>query len=84
MNKYLVFIQRKSTFQGDAIPAHREYLQTLRQEGTLVMAGGFIDQTGGAYLVQAENIDRARQLVQQDPMFVENECIYQVKEWNAQ
>lgn len=84
MNKYLVFIQRKSTFQGDAIPSHREYLQNLRQEGTLVKAGAFVDQTGGAYLIQAENIDHARQVVQQDPMFVENECIYKVKEWNAQ
>jgi uncharacterized protein YciI len=48
------------------------------------MAGGFLDQSGGAYLIQAENIDDARQVVQKDPMFLENECIYKVKEWNAQ
>lgn len=84
MNKYLIFIKRKNTFQGDAIPAHREFLQKLRAEGVLVMAAGFVDQTGGAYLIQEENIDNARRRVQKDPMYIENECIYDVKEWNAQ
>jgi uncharacterized protein YciI len=84
MNRYLVFIQRKPAFQGNALPSHRAYLQTLRENGSLVMAGAFNDQTGGAYLIQAENLDKAQQIVQQDPMYLENECTYHVKEWNAQ
>ncbi len=45
------------------------------------LAGGFADQSGGAYLISADHLEGALDIVQQDPMYVENECVYKVKEW---
>lgn len=84
MKKILVFIQRKPTFTGNSIAGHRGFLQTLREGGILFLAGGFADQSGGAYVIQAETIKEANEIVHKDPMFQENECVYQLKEWNVQ
>ncbi|TBL78540.1 YciI family protein [Paenibacillus thalictri] len=84
MKTFLVFIQRKPGFTGASIPGHREHLTQLREQDRIVLAGGFPDQTGGAYVVKAEDHEAAAKLVELDPMFAENECVYVVKEWNAQ
>ncbi|USG64337.1 YciI family protein [Brevibacillus ruminantium] len=84
MKKFLVFIERKSDFSGTSIPDHRSYLQELREGGSLVSAGGFPDQTGGAYVLQAETLEEAAAIVHQDPMYLEGQCLYQIKEWNVQ
>lgn len=83
MKKYLVFIERKETFTGNSIPEHRIFLQNLRESKVLVYAGGFSDQSGGAYIVQAANLEQALETVQKDPMYQEGACIYKVKEWIA-
>lgn len=84
MNKYLVYIQRKQGFSGESIPGHRKFIQSARDQGILLSAGGFPDQTGGAYVIQAETFDHAAELIKEDPMFTENECVYTIKEWNVQ
>ncbi|MCM3726653.1 YciI family protein [Neobacillus cucumis] len=83
MKKYLVLIERKPSFTGDFIQGHREFLQNLREVQTLITAGGFEDQTGGAYVLQANSLEEARMVVKNDPMNHENESVYKVKEWNA-
>ncbi|MED1951806.1 YciI family protein [Brevibacillus centrosporus] len=84
MKKFLVWIERKSTFSGDSIPAHRLFLQGLREENLLFLAGGFPDQTGGAYVLLADSLDTATAIRNKDPMYVEGACTYQIKERNAQ
>ncbi len=83
LKKYLVFIERKETFAGNSIPEHRNFIQTLRERQVLITAGGFADQSGGAYLISADTLEEALAIVHQDPMYVENECLYKVKEWLA-
>ncbi|MFD0828271.1 YciI family protein [Neobacillus sp. M.A.Huq-85] len=83
MKKYLVLIERKPSFTGDYIQVHREFLQSLREQQLLIIAGGFEDQTGGAYVVTADSLEEAKSLVNKDPMNQENESVYTVKEWNA-
>ena len=83
MKKYLVLIERKPSFTGNFIQGHREFLQNLREVQTLISAGGFEDQTGGAYVLQANSLEEARMVVKNDPMNQENESVYRVKEWNA-
>lgn len=83
MKKYLVFIERKETFTGNSIPEHRTFIQNLRVSEALISAGGFSDQSGGAYIVQADNLDQALEMVQKDPMYQEGACTYKVKEWLA-
>ncbi|HWO96217.1 MAG TPA: YciI family protein [Bacillus sp. (in: firmicutes)] len=83
MKKFLVLIERKPSFTGDLIQGHREFLQNLRETQTLMSAGGFEDQTGGAYVIQAASLEKAKNIVDQDPMNQANESVYTVKEWNA-
>ncbi|WP_078412147.1 YciI family protein [Priestia abyssalis] len=83
MKKFLVLIERKPSFTGDLIQGHREFLQNLRETQTLMTAGGFGDQTGGAYVLQAASLEGARNIVEKDPMNQENEAVYTIKEWNA-
>lgn len=84
MKKFLVFIERKPGFSGNSIPEHRNFIQGLREKSILVSAGGFNDQTGGAYILQTDSYENAVRIINEDPMFIENECIYTIKEWNVQ
>ncbi|MBI0578766.1 hypothetical protein IEC97_15485 [Neobacillus cucumis] len=83
MKKYLVLIERKPSFTGSYIQGHREFLQSLREQQLLIIAGGFEDQTGGAYAVIADSLEEVQNLVSKDPMNKENESVYTIKEWNA-
>jgi uncharacterized protein len=83
LKKYLVYITRKESFSGNLISAHRDFLNKLRESGQLLLAGGFTDQTGGAYILQCDSYKEAENIILQDPMNHENETIYQLKEWNA-
>lgn len=49
----------------------------------LDMAGGFADQTGGAYILKSASIEAADSLIANDPMNQEKECTYTIKEWNV-
>lgn len=84
MKKFLVFIERKPSFSGNSIPEHRNFIQSLREKKILVSAGGFNDQTGGAYVLQTDSLENAVQIMKEDPMYIENECVYSIKEWNVQ
>ncbi|MGJ9386016.1 YciI family protein [Salipaludibacillus sp. CF4.18] len=83
MNTYIVWIERKENFTGNAIPGHREFLKGLKKSDKLILAGGFLDQTGGAYVLKALSIVKAKEIVSADPMNQNDECIYNVKEWNV-
>lgn len=84
MKQFLVIIERKPSFTGNSIQAHREFLNKLRNDNVLKVSGGFEDQTGGAYVIQTASLDEAATIVNQDPMKVENDAIYKIKEWNVQ
>lgn len=83
MKKFLVVIERKPSFTGNSIQGHREFLQELTRNEVLVMAGGFTNQTGGAYVLTSPSLEAAMTLVGNDPMNQEGECIYTIKEWNV-
>jgi uncharacterized protein YciI len=84
LKQFLVIIERKPSFSGNSIPEHRGFLQKLRNDHVLIVAGGFQDQTGGAYVIEADSYEAATEIINRDPMKMENESIYTVKEWNAQ
>jgi uncharacterized protein len=82
MKKFLVVIERKPSFTGKSIPGHREFLQELTRNEKLVLAGGFANQSGGAYVLQSSTIEEAEILVGHDPMNQEGDCKYSIKEWS--
>lgn len=84
MKQFLVITQRKPSFTGNSIEGHRSFLQKLRNDHVLIVAGGFQDQTGGAYVIEADSLEAATEIINADPMKMEAEAIYTIKEWNAQ
>ncbi|ANX13930.1 hypothetical protein ABE41_018110 [Fictibacillus arsenicus] len=83
MKKFLVVIIRKPNFSGENLNAHREYIQKLRELKILNLAGGFKDQTGGAYVLECTSLEEARNIIIADPMNDPSETLYEIKEWVA-
>jgi uncharacterized protein YciI len=83
MSRYLVMVIRTPQFQTSAAEAHQVFLETLRQQGQLEMAGPFTDKTGGAYLLRADNLEAAQTIALTDPLSTSKSSIVTVHEWNA-
>ena len=63
------------------VEEHRAYLRERHAVGELVISGPFEPRTGGCLLLCVADMDRARQLVADDP-FVRRELTeYALQEW---
>lgn len=83
MLRYLIMAIRTPQFQSSVIEAHLAFLERLRQQGNLELAGPFTDKTGGAYVIKAANLDEAKALVFTDPVHLTKSSVVTVYEWNA-
>ena len=83
MYRYLVITIRTPQFQLAVIDAHYAFLDQLRQQGKLELSGPFTDKSGGAYLIQAVNMEEATALAFSDPVHTTNSSVVTVYEWNA-
>ena len=62
-------------------PAHREFSAGLKDKGILLFSGPFNPRTGGMLLLQAESIDQAVALFDDDPFKKLDIAKYQIREW---
>jgi uncharacterized protein len=83
MFRYLVMTFRTPQFQTSVIDDHYAFLDRLRQQGILELAGPFTDKSGGAYLIKAANLEEARTLAFSDPVHTSQSSLVTVYEWNA-
>lgn len=83
MLRYLVTTFRTPQFQPSVIEAHNAFLDGLRQQGKLELAGPFTDKSGGAYVIRATNLDEAKALAFSDPVHTTKSSVLTVYEWNA-
>ncbi len=83
MLRYLVTTFRTPQFQTSVIDAHYAFLDHLRQQGKLELAGPFADKSGGAYVIRAGSLEEARSLAFSDPVHTTRSSIVSVYEWNA-
>ncbi|QNK00576.1 YciI family protein [Dyella telluris] len=83
MNRYLVMAMRRPGFDPAVVQPHKDFLEGLRAGGRLEMSGGFSDQTGGAYLMRAADMDEALSIAHQDPAHTSGGWDITVYEWNA-
>ena len=65
---YLILALRTPDFDPDIQGAHRAYLAELAERGRLEASGPFADQSGGAYLVQADSLTEAEAIAAADPL----------------
>lgn len=83
MTRYLVMVMRTPQFQDAAIAPHQAFLEELRRNGQLELAGPFTDKTGGAYLIRAESLAAAQAVAFSDPLHTTQSSLVTVHEWNA-
>ncbi len=83
MFRYLVTTFRTPQFQASVIDAHYAFLDRLRQQGKLELAGPFTDKSGGAYVIRAGNLEEAKALAFSDPVHTTKSSLVTVYEWNA-
>jgi uncharacterized protein YciI len=70
----------KTTFDR-FVPAHKDYVQRLIEQGHRAKTGYWSEQGGGMMLFQAANLEEAKAIVAQDPL-VQNGCVdYHLHEW---
>lgn len=81
--RYLVMAMRTPNFQQSVVEAHRAYLAQLREQGLLEMAGPFTDNTGGAYIITAKDLESAKTIALEDPVHKTGASEVTVYEWNA-
>ena len=64
-------------------PSHREYLRSLADEGKLLHAGPFTDDSGALIVYEAESRADAEGFLANDP-FTKNGIVkaWQMNEWN--
>jgi hypothetical protein len=60
MYRYLVITIRTPQFLPSVIDEHYAFLDRLRRQGILELAGPFTDKSGGAYVIRAANLEEAR------------------------
>lgn len=83
MLRYLVTTFRTPQFQTGVIDEHYAFLDRLRQDGRLEMAGPFTDRSGGAYVIRADSLAEAQSLAFSDPVHTTKSSVVSVYEWNA-
>ncbi|MEV6252883.1 YciI family protein [Nocardia sp. NPDC051929] len=83
MNKYLVLAMRTPRFDNAVIEPHRQFLQSLQELGQLQESGRFTDGTGGAYIIYAESLDAAREIVFTDPVHTTGSSELTIYEWEV-
>ncbi|MFE4107533.1 YciI family protein [Almyronema epifaneia] len=70
----------KATFDRH-VPAHIEYVRKLINQGHEARTGYWLERGGGMLLFQADSLEQANQIVQQDPL-ITNGCVeYELHQW---
>ncbi|GEM_PF-1285624 len=60
--------------------AHLKYLYDYSKNHSLV-GGGYIDRPGGMVIFEAESLEQAHQLTQEDPIILNGYYSYELKPW---
>lgn len=81
--KYLVMTTRTPNFQIDVIEKHYAFLDQLHSQKKLEMFGPFTDKSGGAYVINAKNLEEAIKIAHQDPVYTTKSSLIKVYEWNV-
>lgn len=81
--RYLVTTFRTPQFQPSVIDEHYAFLDRLRNQNQLELAGPFSDKSGGAYVILADSLEEAQALAFSDPVHTSGSSRVTVYEWNA-
>jgi uncharacterized protein YciI len=87
--RYLVVYSRGTAWRSIAnlhnqpfMAEHAVYVQQHFDQGKVVMAGPFVDHSGGAIVIDVGSEEEAYQFVQNDPAVVNGIFNYDLNPWN--
>ena len=84
VTRHLVVLMRRPGIDESLVAPHQAFLEELRAQGLLDMAGGFSDRSGGAYLLKGvAGLEQARAIAVRDPLAVHGASDIVVHEWNT-
>lgn len=83
MKRFLVITTRTAFVQKHVLKKHEEYLDLLRFNRRLYLAGHFSNKPGGAYIIWADSLASAQVMAEQDPINVSDYASVAVYEWTA-
>ena len=83
MNRYLVIAIRRAQFDAAVVPLHKQFLDDLRARGRVELSGPFADQSGGAYLMTADDMAHAQTTAHADPAHTSGGWDITLYEWAA-
>jgi len=66
------YFQEPTEHEKTAMESHFQYLQKAAEVGTVLLAGPCLDETFGIVIFQAENEEKARLFMFNDPSLVKN------------
>nr|WP_255695273.1 YciI family protein [Salinicoccus sp. ID82-1] len=62
-------------------PDHLEFLEDLRNKGTVLMNGKFSDGSGGLVIYKGDSIESVKEIVERDPYIKTGARSYTLREW---
>lgn len=68
---------------AEILEEHIEYLNKYIANGKIFAKGPFLDHSGGLVIFQTENMEAAKQLIDNDPVIIHNTRTYELKEWKS-
>lgn len=81
---YPVFLKTIDAKKDEEIlQIHLDYLNKLIDSGKVFAKGPFTDHSGGLIIFQVDSYEEARDLIENDPVIVNNSREYELKEWRS-
>lgn len=68
---------------AEILEEHIEYLNKYIANGKIYAKGPFLDHSGGLVIFNVENMDAAKELIENDPVIIHNTRTYELKEWRS-
>lgn len=66
-----------------ALVEHTAYMKKLEDEGKVVIAGGFMDGTGGMDILEVDTLEEALEISRNDPLAKNNLIRQDIKAWST-
>ncbi len=66
-----------------ALMEHTRYMKGLEEQGKVIMAGGFMDGTGGMDIIECDPLDEAVEISKNDPLVKANLIRQDIKAWST-
>ncbi|PSO47707.1 MAG: hypothetical protein BRC33_12025 [Cyanobacteria bacterium SW_9_44_58] len=70
----------KPTFD-QSVPAHVAYVKELNENGHNARSGYWADLGGGMLLFEADSLEQAQEIVENDPLVKDGCVTYELHEW---